>query len=91
MPATWPQALPVQRRYDSGWDIPNMSLVHIDDLVRWLGYNQNQVKRATRWLIENNIPYFSGKDGVPCTTLEAINSKLVSARPANDDSGNINF
>ena len=68
-----------------------MCLINIDQLVKWLGYESGQVKRAEHWLQDNRVPYLIGKGGLPCTTLEAINTKLIGDNAIKNINDSIEF
>lgn len=55
-------------------------LIGAEELKQWLGYMRNADLVA--WLQRYRIPYYTGKDQQPCTTLEAINLALCGTKQA---------
>lgn len=56
----------------------NQNLVDFEQLKAW-----SKFQRPTdviRWLSQHQVPYFVGRDGLPATTLQAINSRLIGNR-----------
>ncbi|MCA9422927.1 MAG: hypothetical protein KC592_18050 [Nitrospira sp.] len=52
-------------------------LLSIEDLKEWTGYQRTQ--DVKRWLAERDIKWWNGKDHQPCTTIQAINDKLIDS------------
>ena len=48
------------------------------DLKAWTGYDRQA--DVIRWLDKHGIPWWAGKGGAVCTTIEAINSRLVGGQ-----------
>lgn len=45
------------------------------DLKKWTGYERQA--DVVRWLDSHGIPWWKGRGDQVCTTIEAINSRLV--------------
>lgn len=46
--------------------------------MAWSGYEQRA--RLVRWLHEQGIAWFPGRNGAVCTTTEAINNRLIERK-----------
>ena len=62
-----------------------MQLITEQELKEWTGYERTA--DLEKWCIDNRIPYYRGKGGRICVTIEAINRHKAS----NDDFDNIEF
>ena len=57
-------------------------LLDIEALKAWTKYERPA--HVQRWLDEHGIPYVLGKNGMPCTTLQAINDRLLGKGKVED-------
>lgn len=58
-------------------------LLSVEDLKKWLGYERTA--DVVSWLDRNRVPYRTGKNREPCTTLDALTHALEGSqesRPA---------
>ena len=52
----------------------NAGLVNTEQLQAWLGYERPG--DVLKWLSRKDIAFFTGRDGKPVTTVEALNAAL---------------
>ena len=52
------------------------TLLTTEQLQQWTGYKGST--KIVTFLKDNRIPFWTAKGGNPITTLEAVNSRLVS-------------
>jgi hypothetical protein len=58
----------------------NRELVKHEEVAEWLGYDASQKQRIRDTLDQWGVPYRLGKDGRVCTTVAALNSRIVDGR-----------
>ena len=56
------------------------ALVEHDQIAKWLGYEPGQKARIRDVLDQWGVPYQLGRDGRVCTTVDALNSRIVDGR-----------
>jgi len=64
-------------------------LLSFDELKDWLGYTR--AADVERKLKEFKIPYVYGINGLPVTTMDAVNSALIGDKSSGDTSDQIGF
>lgn len=57
------------------------ALLTTDELSAWCGYTRRS--DIEQWLRDRGIPWWPGKGGQICTTLEAVNGSLRPASRGN--------